>query len=134
MNGHLLVVTRALLFHNNIPKQYWGEATLTATFLINWLAFKSLNSQNPIQLLTEAFPEFNASICLTPKVYGCLTFVHFHTPNRGKLDPHALKCVFIVYPSTQKGYKYYHPPTKKFFISTDVYFVDDKPYFSRTYP
>jgi len=46
--GHLLAVTRVLLFHNNVPKHYWEEATLTATYLINWLPSRSLNSNSPI--------------------------------------------------------------------------------------
>ena len=28
-NGHLLNVTRALLFPKNVPKTYWGEVVLT---------------------------------------------------------------------------------------------------------
>ena len=36
-NGHVLAVTKTLLFHNNVPKYYWGEAALTASYLINRL-------------------------------------------------------------------------------------------------
>ena len=34
-NKYLLEVARALLFSKNIPKSLWGEAILTATYLIN---------------------------------------------------------------------------------------------------
>jgi transposase InsO family protein len=34
-NRHLLDQTRALLFHQNVPKSFWGEAVLTSTYLIN---------------------------------------------------------------------------------------------------
>lgn len=108
-----LLITRALLFQNNVEKQYWREAVLTTTYL-NRLPSRSLNSHSPIQLFTMVFPGFNASNDLTPIEFACLTFVHIHTPNRGKLDPRALQCVFIGYSSTQKGYKWYHSPTKKF--------------------
>ena len=37
------------------------------------------------------------------------------------------------YSSTQKGYKCYHQPTRKLYISADVTFVENKPYFSTPY-
>jgi len=39
-NGHLLNQTKALLFQNHVPKKFWGEALLTATYLINMLPSK----------------------------------------------------------------------------------------------
>ena len=33
-NGHLLDQTRAMLFQNKVPKRFWGEAVLTASYLI----------------------------------------------------------------------------------------------------
>ena len=37
------------------------------------------------------------------------------------------------YSSTQKGYKCYHPPTKWFFDSIDVIFIETKNYFPNPY-
>ena len=36
-NGHLLNITRALLFQGNVPKSYWVKAVLIATYMINRL-------------------------------------------------------------------------------------------------
>ena len=58
-NGHLLAIIRALLFHHNVPKHYWGKAALTATFLINRLPSKILDFHSPIQLLTRFFPDLH---------------------------------------------------------------------------
>jgi len=58
-----------------------------------------------------------------------MAYVHIPTANRGKLDPRALKCVFIGYSSTQKGYRCYHPPLKKYFVSADVTFAENESYF-----
>ena len=34
-NLHLLDIARSLMFSVNAPKSYWGEAVLTAAYLIN---------------------------------------------------------------------------------------------------
>jgi hypothetical protein len=113
-NGHLLDVTRALLFHKSVPKQYWGEAVLTAAHLINRLPSPILDFKSPTEILTTFFPHFKISNNLIPRIFGSVAFVHIHSPNRGKLDPRAIRCIFIGYSSTQKGYKCFHPSTRKF--------------------
>ena len=115
-NGHLLATTRALLFQQNVPKTFWGEAILTATHLINRLPSKSLESKSPMKVLSQFYPDLSISNGLTPRVFGFTSFVHVHSNNRGKLDPRAIKCIFVGYSPTQKGYKCYHPPIKMFFF------------------
>ena len=56
-NGHLLAITRALLFQKNVPEQYWGEAVLTAAHMINRLPTNVLDFKSPMQIL---IPNFNA--------------------------------------------------------------------------
>lgn len=133
-NGHLLATTRALLFQNNVPKNYWGEAVLTSTHLINRIPSRVLGFKTPMQVLSSFYPDLNMSNKLIPRIFGCVSFVHVHTHQRGKLDPRALKCVFVGYSSTQKGYKCYHPLSKKFFVSFDVTFQENIGYFTQPYP
>lgn len=129
-NGHLLATTRALLFHKKVPKNYWGEAVLTAAYIINRLPSKVLGFKTPLEVLSQFYPDLQASNNLTPRVFGCTAFVHIHSQNRGKLDPRAVECIFLGYSSTKKGYKCYHPPTKRFFVSIDVTFDEQSSYFS----
>ena len=86
-----------------------------------------------MEVLSKFYLDISATNNLTPRIFGCTTFVHVHSNNRGKLDPRAIKCVFVGYPSTQKGYKCFHPPTRKLYISADVTFVEGKPYFTEPY-
>uniref|UniRef100_A0A2N9FEZ0 Cytosine-specific methyltransferase n=1 Tax=Fagus sylvatica TaxID=28930 RepID=A0A2N9FEZ0_FAGSY len=51
-------------------------------------------------------------------------------PNRDKLDPPAHKCIFPSYSRTKKGYRCYNPTLSKHFVSVDVTFFEDVPYYS----
>ena len=42
-NKHLLEVARAIMFESNVPKYLWGDAVLTATYLINRMPTRVLN-------------------------------------------------------------------------------------------
>ena len=40
--------------------------------------------------------------------------------------------MFVGYSPTQKGYKCYHPPCRKYFVSMDVTLRENEPYFGTT--
>jgi transposase InsO family protein len=126
-NRHLLEVTRSLMIDMHVPKSYWGDALLTAAYLINRMPSRVLEFKTPLEVLS---PPFSTSKGVSPKVFGCVCFVHIHGQTLGKLDPRALKCVFVGYSPTQKGYKCYHPHSRKRFVSMDVTFFESQPYFS----
>ncbi|CAL8175713.1 unnamed protein product [Prunus armeniaca] len=126
-NRHILEVARSLLLSMSVPKSYWGEAVLTAAYLINRMPSQVLKFQTPLQVFTAACSTSTVNH-LPPRVFGCISFVHLH--HSGKLDPHSLKCIFLGYSATQKGYKCYHPPSKKFFVTRDVTFHEEHAYFS----
>ena len=54
------------------------------------------------------------------KVFGCVAFVHIHNHNRDKLDPRAVKCVFLSYSSTKRGYKCFNRNKQKYFVTMDI--------------
>nr|KYP33440.1 Copia protein [Cajanus cajan] len=91
------------MFQNNVPKNFWGEAILTATYLINRLPFAILSSKSPMEVLNSFYPHITHTNNLQPRIFGCVSFVHVHSNGREKLDPRATKCVFLGYSATQKG-------------------------------
>jgi hypothetical protein len=131
-NRHLLEVARALLFSSKVPNYMWGEAVLTAAYLINRMPSKVLNFQTPIDTFKECFPSTRVSTDLTLKIFGCSAFVHEHK-NVGKHEPRAIKCVFVGYSPTQKGYKCFDPKNKKMYVTMDVTFFENKYFFDDTH-
>ncbi|RVW56704.1 Retrovirus-related Pol polyprotein from transposon RE1 [Vitis vinifera] len=47
-----------------------------------------------------------------------------------KLSAKATKCIFLGYFRLQKGYRCYSPDTHRYFLSVDVTFFEDSPFFS----
>nr|AAP21414.1 putative polyprotein [Oryza sativa Japonica Group]ABF99446.1 retrotransposon protein, putative, unclassified [Oryza sativa Japonica Group] len=123
-NRHLLEVARSLMFQMNVPKYLWSEAVMTAAYLINRMPSRILGMKSPAELLLGK-REFK----VPPKVFGCVCFVRDHRPSVGKLDPHAVKCVFVGYASSQKGYKCWDPIGRRLFVSMDVTFREFEPYY-----
>ena len=122
-NRHLLEVARSLMFSTNVPKLFWGEAILTAAYLINKMLSRVLKFQTPCQTLLKSFPTTRLISIVPQKIFGCSVFVHINQQHRSKLDPRLLKCIFLGYSANKKGYKCYSPVTRKFYNSMDVTFL-----------
>ena len=123
----ILEVARALLFTSHMPSQFWGDSILTTTYLINRMPSQILCFATPLQKFQEFFPHSRLSAHLPLRVFGSTVFVHAHAPKQNKLDPRALKCVFLGYSSTQKGYKCYDPISQKLYVSLHAHFFSILP-------
>jgi hypothetical protein len=123
-NQHLLEVARSLMFTMNVPKFLWSEAVMTATYLINRMPSRILGMKTPYEMIFG-----KNEFIVPPKVFGCTCFVRDHRPSVGKLDPRAVKCIFIGYPSGQKGYKCWSPSERRTFVSMDMTFRESEPFY-----
>jgi len=90
-----LEVAKSLMFQMNVAKYLWSEAVMIATYLINRMPSRILGMKSPVELLLGRH-DFK----VPPKVFGCVCFVKDHRPTVGKLDPQAVKCIFVGYAST----------------------------------
>lgn len=120
MNRTLLERVRAMLVTSGLPKLFWGEAILTACYLINGSPSVPLNGKLP------EFVWCGKDVSLSNlRVFGCTAFVH---QKLDKLSPRSMKCVFLVYPEGVKGYRLWVKEEHGFktIISRDVVFNESE--------
>ena len=125
-NPHLVETARTLLLHHKVPQCFWGDAILAACYLINRMPSSVLYDQIPHSILLPTQRLFY----LPPRVFGCVCFVHILTLGQDKLSAKATKCVFLGYSRLQMDYRCYYPDTNHNFISANVTFFKDSPFFS----
>ena len=124
---------------HNIFQNVWGNISmpmglypshgvLTYPNKINRMSSHTLVFETPMSMLKKFFllvshifpplqQRFLASLPL---------FITIHT--KSKLDPKALKCVFVWYPQTQKGYKCFLSKSQKFCVIMDITFFGNQTY------
>ncbi|CAM8994640.1 unnamed protein product [Rhodiola kirilowii] len=97
MNRTLLEKARCLLLSSGMKNSMWGEAVITACYLINRSASSAIDFKTPFEMWFGRKPSLSH---LRP--FGCTAYAH---ASQGKLQPRALMCVMLGYPEGTKGYK-----------------------------
>jgi len=97
MNRTLLERVRCMLLGAGLPKSFRGEAVTTAAYLIKRCPSTGVDFKTPVEVWSGKLVDYSSL-----KVFGVLTYAHI---KQDKLEPRALKCVFIGYPKGVKGYK-----------------------------
>lgn len=89
-NRTLMEMARAMLFEKNLNVKFWGEAITYATFILNCLPCRALNSTTPQEAWMGTKPDISLF-----KIFGCKAFVHIPDEKRTKLDPKSIECIFF---------------------------------------
>ncbi|KAL6316339.1 hypothetical protein AAG906_017974 [Vitis piasezkii] len=100
---------------NGAPLFLWVEAFSTAIYLINRLPSSALNSETPYFALHGTHPDYTSL-----RVFGSKCFPYTWDTRQHKFDPKTVLCVFVGYSDKHKGYKCFHPSSRKIFISRHV--------------
>ena len=90
-NRTLLDMVRLMMAQAKLPISFWGDALMTASYILNRVPSKSVPS-TPYEVWKGATPDLNV-ICS----WGCATYVHNFSHEYGKLGPKGKKCIFIRY-------------------------------------
>jgi len=116
-NHHLLDVVRTLLIKCCVLFYFWCEALSTTVYLINRLPSPNLNNDSLYFYLFEDAPNYSNLYN-----FGCVCFVHLLAHKRNKLTAQFVKCAFLGYARTQKGFLCYDPYARQTCVFRDVIF------------
>ncbi|GJX80254.1 retrovirus-related pol polyprotein from transposon TNT 1-94 [Tanacetum coccineum] len=90
-NRTLKEMVTAMLISSGMSQDMWGEAILTATYLLNKIPRKE-KEETPYELWMGRKPSYQYL-----RVWGCLAKVAVPTPKAQKIGPKSVDCIFIGY-------------------------------------
>ncbi|KAL0551185.1 hypothetical protein IC582_010271 [Cucumis melo] len=112
-----------------LPSYLWGDVILTIAHLINRMPSRILHLQTPLDCLKESYSSTHLVSKVPLRVFRCTAYVYNFGPNQTKFTPRAQACVFVGYLLHQRDYKCFHPPSRKYFVTMDVTFCENRSYF-----
>lgn len=86
-----------MLSTSGLFKTFQKETVVTIAYLINISLSTTIKLETPQEIWSGKSSKY-AHL----RIFGCIAYVH---KNEGKLEPRALKCIFIGYFESVKGYK-----------------------------
>lgn len=99
-NRTLKEMMNAMLISSGAPQNLWGEAILTANYILNKVPHKKLD-KTPYELWKGRKPSFKYL-----KVWGCLAKVAIPDPKKVRIGPKTVDCVFIGYAYNSSAYRF----------------------------
>jgi hypothetical protein len=103
-----------MLSNSGLSRKFWAEDASTACQLINCSPSTAIDKKTPIEVWSGSPYDYSQL-----RVFGCTAYAPV---DNGKLEPRAIKCVFLGYRSGVKAYKLWNPDTQKAFFSRNVVF------------
>ena len=99
-NRTLKEMMNAMLLSSGLPQSMWGEAILSANYLLNRMIRKNKN-EIPYEIWKKQTISYKHL-----KVWGCLAKVLIPTPKKVKIGPKTVDCIFIGYPPHSTAYRF----------------------------
>jgi len=97
-NRTLFDMVRSMMAQANLPIFFWGDALLTAAYILNRVPSKSVSS-TPYELWNDVKPNLGYF-----HPWGCASYIHNTSHEYEKLGSRGKKCIFIWYSEHSKGF------------------------------
>jgi len=113
-NRTVLNMVRCMLKSKSLPKYLWGEAAVTATYILNRTPTKRLKAITPEEAWSNEKPSVSHL-----KVFGSVCYKHVPDQQRRKLDDIGVSLILVGYHTTG-GYILFEPKIGQVVVSRDV--------------
>src|SRR3954470_16357279 len=125
-NRTILERVICVLTSAGLKKVFWAEAVSTATYLINRCPSTALDMKTLEEVWSGHPPDLDKL-----RLFGCVAYAHIR---QDKVEPRALKCMFMGYPEGVKAYRLWclEPGHRRCIISRDVVFNETEMAFKKT--
>jgi hypothetical protein len=105
----------------SMPSWFWGEAVLTAVFILNRSPTQSVEGRTPYEVWHGMKPSVDYF-----RTFGCVVHVKQGNKCLGKLEDWSTMMVFIGYEPGSKAWRFYNPVTRRVHVSRDAVFEEDR--------
>jgi hypothetical protein len=119
-NQMVVGMDRALLKQRGMSAVFWGEAVVTAVYILNHSPTKVLEGRTPYEAWHGRKPAVSHL-----QVFGCLAFAK-ELGHVSKLDNRSTLGVFIGYAEGSKAYRILDPKTQRVRMARDVVFNEGR--------
>ena len=93
------------------------------------MSSRILYLQTPLECLKDFYPSTRLIFYVHLRMFVSTTYVHSHGPNQTKFTIRAQTCLFVGYALHQRDYNFFHSSSHKCFVSMNVTFLEDCPFF-----
>jgi hypothetical protein len=114
-------MARSMMKAMSMPSWFWGEAVLTAMFILNRSPTQSVEGRTPY----EVWHGKKSSVDYF-HTFGCVAHVKQGNKRLGKLEDRSTMMVFIGYEPGSKTWRFYNPVTTRVHVSRDAVFEEDR--------
>lgn len=109
-NRSLVEKGRSMISDSKVPKKFWNEAILTATYILNRNPNANLDSITPAEIWYEEKPTVR-----NLRVFGTIAYSHLSEQFRNKFDNKSEICIMMGH--TKVGYRLWNIEKEKIQIS-----------------
>jgi transposase InsO family protein len=113
-------MTHSMMKAMSMPSWFWGEAVLTAVFILNRSPTQSVEGRTPYEVWHGKKPSIDYF-----HTFGCVAHVKQGNKRLSKLEDRSTMMVFIGYEPGSKAWRFYNPVTRHVHVSHDAVFEED---------